>query len=56
MKYGDLSHSELTISHWKDQEPLHGESISIKDQRHRKISDGLRDVVFDLFVETRFCI
>ena len=38
----------------KDQEPLPGESIFIKDQRYRQISNGHSNVAFDLFIETRF--
>ena len=37
------------------QEALPGESTFIKDQRYRQISDSHSDVVFDLFIETRFC-
>ena len=36
------------------QEPLLGENIFIKDQRHRQISNSHGNVVFDLFIEICF--
>ena len=36
------------------EEALPGESIFMEYQSYRKISDDNRDVVFDLFIETRF--